>query len=148
MCESRATVSALVPWLCDLAVIEEQEPRIPHFPATRIQTRHRRIIWELLRRQIAARNLQVAFRMPPPSRPRIVSEQFLTLYTPIPRLLLLVVVEKLELHIHGVAKWACLGDTHIHGRLHGSFGPPHFGSQVSRDDVWTFEKLSRSRDDC
>lgn len=58
------------------------------------------------------------------------------------------VVEELILRIGGVAKRACLGDTHIHGRLHGSFGPPHFGSQVSRDDVWTFEKLSRSRDDC
>ena len=136
MRESRVTVRALVPWLCDLAIIIEQEPRRSHFPATRVQTHHRRIIWEALRGHIVACNLQVAMGVPLPPRTRIVSEQFLTLYTPVPWLLNLVVVEKLIFYFDGAAKWACLGDTHIHGGLHGRLRPAHLAILLLHEAVF------------
>ena len=56
-----------------------------------------------------------------------------------------VVVEELILRIGVTAKQTCFRDTRIHGRFHGSLGPPHFGGQVLRHHVWVFEEYLRTR---
>lgn len=56
-----------------------------------------------------------------PSGGGIVSEIFVA-----SQALVFGLLDKLILQIGGAAKHACLGETHIHGRFHSSFGPPHF----------------------
>ena len=52
----------------------------------------------------------------------------------LPRLMGGLVIEELELGIGGAAERACLGDTHVHGRLHGRLGPAHVGGHFVCDD--------------
>ncbi len=57
----------------------------------------------------------------------IVSEEFVTVQALVSGLLGVLVIAELELGIGGAAERACLGDTHVHGRLHGRLGPAHVG---------------------
>ena len=64
------------------------------------------------------------------------SEKFVVPEAFVSWLLHALIVEELKLRIGGAAKRACLGDTHVHGKLHGSLGPPRFGGQLLHGGYW------------
>ena len=128
MCESGVATSTFVTWLCGLAIVEEQELGSSNFPATRVQTCYSCIVGENRGSHIIlSRNQGVALRVLLPSGSGIVSEEFVTVQALVSRLLGVLVIAELEFGIGGAAERACLGDIHVHGRLHGRLGAAHVG---------------------